>query len=64
VPTVTAIRYGVFECRACIESDQSEDCGDHCSGSWPDDLCGYGDYWPMCKCCGAEAHLVAPLMTV
>jgi hypothetical protein len=64
VPTLTAIRYGIFECKACIESDQSEDCGDHCATSWPDELNGYGEWWPSCKCCGAKAHFVAPLIAV
>ena len=62
--TVTAIRYGVFECKTCQESDDDA-CGDHCFVSWPDELPPLGDdYWPMCKCCGAAAHLVTPLLTI
>ena len=63
--TVTAIRYGIFECRACIESDQNDNCGDHCATSWPDELPPLGDdFWPACRCCGGPASLVTPLMAV
>jgi hypothetical protein len=64
VPTVTAIRYGVFECKACQESD-AETCGDHCFMSWPDELPPLGDeWWPACKCCSGPASLVTPLLTI
>jgi hypothetical protein len=65
VLTLNPIRYGIFECKACQESDNGI-CGDHCSGSWADDLYEYeyDELWPACKCCGAKAHLVAPLLTV
>jgi hypothetical protein len=64
--TVTAIRYGIFECKACIESDQSDDCGDHCSGQWADHLppLGCDEFWPTCSCCGGVASLVSPLLAV
>lgn len=63
MPTLTAIRYGIFECKACQESG-ADTCGDHCATSWPDELPPLGcDWWPSCKCCGGVASLVAPLMT-
>jgi hypothetical protein len=65
VSTITSVTYGLFECRACIESDQGDDCGDHCATSWPEELPPLGsDWWASCKCCGAPASLVAPLLAV
>jgi hypothetical protein len=61
VPTVTAIRYGLFECVKCTD-DPNDDCTDSCAMRWPDELNPAGEYWPSCKCCGEPAQLVAPLV--
>jgi hypothetical protein len=65
VPTLTGIRYGVFECKACQQSD-GEGCGDSCFMSWPDELADYVDdeLWPKCGCCDAKAHLMEVLIAV
>jgi hypothetical protein len=39
--------------------------GGICEMRWPDELYAFGDdYWPTCRCCGAEAQLVSPLVAI
>jgi hypothetical protein len=61
-PTVVRPSYGLFICQTCRD-EPSDDCGDSCAMEWPDELAPVGfEYWPACKCCGRDAHLIAPLV--
>ncbi len=62
---VTVPRYATFTCKRCEQSDE-EGCGDACAIPWVDELPPnwLDEFWPACKCCGAEAHLMTPLMVV
>jgi hypothetical protein len=62
----TACEYGLFVCITCRDTPGDE-CGDSCSFRWVDwlpPLWEDDDAWPVCKCCGGPASLVAPLVAL
>jgi hypothetical protein len=54
--------YGEFTCESCRD-DPGESCTDACAMPWADELSPPEiDYWPSCRCCGRQAHLVRVLV--
>ena len=62
----TTARHGLYVCEACRDNPDDENgCGDQCGYEWADELPPLAlglDCWPVCRCCGRNAQLVAPLV--